>query len=107
MLLGFLGCAGAKAYYALAGITPPIYLDAFFIGIVLSILGAVAGSLIFKVSPREQQLRQALFDSSIAEDGDEECRKDRRMWLVYLAFAIFVGCFFLFMYALPYNRALV
>ncbi len=106
MLLGFLGCAGAKAYYALAGITPPIYLDAFFIGIVLSILGAVAGSLIFKVSPREQQLRQALFDSSIAEGGDEECRKDRRMWLVYLAFAVFVGCFFLFMYAIPYNRAL-
>jgi hypothetical protein len=28
------------------------------------------------------------------------------MWLVYLCFGIFVGAFFLFMYAIPYTKAL-
>lgn len=106
MLLGFVGCAGSKAFYALNGITPPVYMDAFFIGIVMSAIGTVVGSAIIKVSPEEQRRRACLFDKSIAEGDEEECRKDERMWLVYLAFAIFVGCFFLFMYALPYSRAL-
>ena len=106
MLLGFLGCAGSKMFYALRGITPPVYLDAFFIGIVMSIIGAVLGSVLRPVSEGEGQRRQALFVRSIAEGDEEECRKDRKMWLVYLGFGLLAGAFFLFMYALPYTRAL-
>ena len=88
MLLGFLGCVGAKAIYALRGITPPVWADAFFIGIVLSILGAVLGSAL---RPPEEAAA---------------CRKDRRLWRVYLVFGLCVGLFFLFFYAIPYSRAL-
>jgi len=34
------------------------------------------------------------------------CRKDRRLWRVYLVFGLCVGLFFLFFYAIPYSRAL-
>ena len=106
MLMGFLGCAGSKIFYALGGITPPVILDSFFIGIVMSVIGAVLGSVLRPVTEGEGQRRAALFVSSIAESDREECRKDRKMWIVYLGFGLLAGAFFLFMYALPYTRAL-
>ena len=106
MLLGFLGCAGSKIYYALGGITPPVVLDSFFIGIAMSVIGAVLGSVLYPVTEGESRQRQALFTGSIAESDREECRKDRKMWVVYLGFGLLAGAFFLFLYALPYTRAL-
>lgn len=105
MLLGFLGCAGSKIIYALLDIRPPVYLDSFFIGILLSLVGAAAGSVIKPVSREETACRESLFVPSITEHEREDCRKDRRMWVCYLCFGLFVGAFFLFMYALPYTRA--
>ena len=94
MLLGFLGCVGAKAIYALCGITPPVWADAFFIGIALSVLGAVLGSAL------------RLFDAPTGANEAAACRADRRLWRVYLVFGICVGLFFLFFYAIPYSHAL-
>lgn len=106
MLLGFLGCIIPKIVFALRGITPPVYLDPFFIGVALSVLGAVVGSAVRPVSPSEQARRNALFVSPSPAGDEEECRKDHRMWLVYLCFGVLFGLFFLFMYALPYCRAI-
>jgi sodium/pantothenate symporter len=106
MLMGFIGCAGSKVIYALGNITPPVYLDYFFIGIALSVIGAVIGSIVRPVTEEETVNRLKLFDHSIADDDEIECRKDRKMWLVYLCFGIFVGAFFLFMYAIPYTKAI-
>ena len=106
MLLGFLGCVGAKAIYALRGITPPVWADAFFIGIVLSILGAVIGSALRPPTSEEQLARARLFDAPTGPDEAAACRKDRRLWRVYLVFGLCVGLFFLFFYAIPYSRAL-
>lgn len=106
MLLGFLGCVGAKAIYALRGITPPVWADAFFIGIVLSILGAVIGSALRPPTQAEQLARERLFDAPTGPDEAAACRKDRRLWRVYLVFGLCVGLFFLFFYAIPYSRAL-
>jgi sodium/pantothenate symporter len=106
MLMGFIGCAGSKVIYALGNITPPVYLDYFFIGIALSVIGAVIGSIVRPVTEEEAANRLKLFDHSIADDDEIECRKDRKMWLVYLCFGIFVGAFFLFMYAIPYTKAI-
>ena len=39
-------------------------------------------------------------------DEAAACRKDRRLWRVYLLFGLCVGLFFLFFYAIPYSRAL-
>ena len=106
MLLGFLGCVGAKAIYALRGITPPVWADAFFIGIVLSVLGAVLGSALRPPTQAEQLARERLFDAPTGPDEAAACRKDRRLWRVYLVFGLCVGLFFLFFYAIPYSRAL-
>lgn len=105
MLLGFLGCVGSKILYSLAGIVPPVWLDSFFIGIVLSLIGAVLGSALRKTSAAETERRGALFVPPASSLDPVECRKDHRLWMVYLLFGIAVGLFFLFMYALPYCRA--
>ncbi len=106
MLLGFLGCAGSKILYSILDITPPVYLDSFFIGLVLSLLGAVLGSAVHAPSEEERRFREALFTAPPSALDEAACRKDRQMWLVYLAFGLLVGLFFVFLYALPYLRAL-
>ena len=106
MLLGFLGCVGAKAIYALRGITPPVWADAFFIGIVLSVLGAVLGSALRPPTQEEQLSRAALRCAHRPGRGRRLPKKDRRLWRVYLLFGLCVGLFFLFFYAIPYSRAL-
>ena len=106
MLLGFLGCVGAKAIYALRGITPPVWADAFFIGIALSVLGAVLGSALRPATQAEQLARARLFDAPTGANEAAACKADRRLWRVYLVFGICVGLFFLFFYAIPYSHAL-
>lgn len=105
MLLGFVGCVGSKILYAGMGITPPVYLDSFFIGIVLSLLGSFVGSKLIKISPEETVRRDALRNNT-PETDLAKARTDNKMWLIYFAFAVLVGLFFLFMYALPYTKAL-
>lgn len=106
MLLGFLGCAGSKMFYSLKNIVPPVYLDSFFIGLVMSVAGAVLGSVLIKAGAEEAGERRRLFVAEPSGGDLRERRRDHRMWVVYLIFGLLVGAFFLFMYALPYCRAL-
>ena len=106
MLLGFLGCAGSKIIYSVGGIVPPVYLDSFFIGIAMSLLGAVLGSAVWKNSSEEEALRQKLFSAPASACEAEKCRRDHQMWIVYLLFGVAAGLFFVFLYALPYMRAI-
>lgn len=105
MLLGFIGCAGSRIIYSVCGIVPPVYLDPFFIGIALSLAGAVIGSAIAPATEDETERRRALFKTPIAGDAAEYAH-DKRMWRVYLVFGILIGLFFLIFYALPYGRAI-
>lgn len=105
MLCGFVGCVGSKIIYAVTGIVPPVYLDSFFIGIVMSLIGAVLGSAIAKPTPEETACRLELIMPQAPQDDLTEARRDYKMWRVYCAFGIAAGLFFLFMYALPYTRA--
>lgn len=105
MLLGFLGCVVSKILYSALDITPAVILDPFFIGIALSLIGAVLGSVLRPASAGERALRAALFQAPASTLDEAECRKDHRLWIVYLLFGIALGAFFLFMYALPYCRA--
>ena len=105
MLLGFLGCVMSKILYSALGVTPPVILDPFFIGIALSLIGAVLGSVLRPVSAGEEELRADLFRAPASALDERECQKDHRLWIVYLLFGIVLGAFFLLMYALPYCRA--
>ncbi len=106
MLLGFTGCAAAKIIYSALDFVPPVWLDPFFIGMLLSVLGAVLGSALAPPSAAERKEREALFVVPPSARDAAEMRKDHKMWAVYLAFAVLVGLFFLFMYAIPYAQAL-
>lgn len=105
MLLGFLGCAVSKICYSAAGTTPPVWADPFFIGLLLSALGAVAGSALCPVTEEERASREELLHAS-AEENALDSRRDRRLWHVYFLFGLVAGMFFLFMYALPYTKAI-
>ena len=105
MLCGFLGCAVMKMVSALCHITLPIYLDPFFVGIALSAVGAAVGSALCAATPEEKAEREALFVVPARELDPEQVGKTHRLWIVYVAFGLLVGAFFLFLYALPYLRA--
>lgn len=106
MLCGFIGCVGMKTAASLRGVALPVYLDPFFIGIACSALGALIGSRFGAVSPEEAEFRARLMVTPESENDPVEIKKTSRLWLVYAAFGVFVGLFFLFMYALPYLRAI-
>lgn len=99
MLFGFLGCVVLKSYSALNSISLPMYLDPFFVGIILSIIGAVIGT---KVSPKtkEEEFEQAkLFKT------DEKIGGMRKYGYGYLVYAVVFTLFMLFAYAIPYFNA--
>ena len=105
MLLGFLGCAIPKAVSALAGFTLPIYLDPFFIGLVLSLLGIMIGSRMKPATKEDIMRYEQLHIRPESEISAIEDRKTQRLTWVYLSFGILLGVFFVVCYAVPYLRA--
>ncbi len=106
MLLGFLGCAIPKTYSALSGTTLPIYLDPFFIGVAMSIIGVVIGNCIKKANDDNILQYESLHVRPASEKDAVRDRKTFRLMYVYLAFGILLGIFFVVFYALPYMRAM-
>lgn len=106
MLLGFLGCVIPKTYSALSGVTLPIYLDPFFIGIVMSIIGMVIGNKVKKASPADIAEYEKMHVRPEYEKDPEKDKKTHNLMYVYLAFGVALGLFFVLFYALPYTRAM-
>ena len=105
MLLGFLGCVIPKTYAALRGITLPIYLDPFFTGIVLSIIGILIGN---RLKPAGQESIQMYHELHVRPESEKDPVKDRtthNLMYVYLVFGAALGLFFVFFYAVPYLHA--
>ena len=95
-----------KVISAVRQITLPVYLDPFFIGVVLSILGIVIGSRVKKARLEDIRMFEQIHIRPEKEINPEEDRKTHKLMYVYLAFGILVGLFFVLFYALPYTRAL-
>lgn len=106
MLLGFLGCVIPKAYSTLSGVTLPIFLDSFFIGIIMSVIGVLVGNRMKSAS----EVDIAEYDKLHVRPKDEKDKsKDKATYslmYVYLAFSVSLGLFFVIFYALPYMRAM-
>lgn len=106
MLLGFLGCVIPKTYSALSGVTLPIYLDPFFIGIVMSVIGMLIGN---KISSASKVAISEYEKLHVRPESEKDPKKDKAthdLMYLYLAFGVLLGLFFVFCYALPYMRAL-
>lgn len=99
MLLGFIGCVAVKAYGLLTGVTLPMYLDPFFIGIVLSVVGVVVGTKVSPKTENEQKEQNKLFMRTEQVDGM------KKYGIAFIAFGIIFMFAMLLCYALPYMRA--
>ena len=105
MLLGFLGCVVPKTYSALSGVTLPIYLDPFFIGIILSVVGIIIGNRMEEAGPADIAEYDKLHIRPESEKDPVKDRKTYNLMYIYLAFGIALGIFFVVFYALPYMKA--
>ena len=106
MLLGFLGCVIPKTYSALSDVTLPIYLDPFFIGIIMSIIGILIGNKIRFANESEIDEYEKLHVRPESEKDIEKNKMTYNLMYVYLAFGVLLGVFFVVSYALPYMRAI-
>lgn len=106
MLFGFLGCAVPKAVGAMTGFTFPIYLDPFFVGVVLSIVGIVVGSKLKPATVQEQSNYEVMHIRPESEISEVEDKRTNNLKWVYIGFGIMLGAFFVFAYAVPYMQAL-
>lgn len=100
MLLGFVGCAVVKAYTAISGIVLPMYLDPFFIGIVMSVIGVVVGSIIRKPSEKEKEEFTKLHEEK------EDIGNMKKYGITYIGYGIAFLLLMLFAYAIPYMNSI-
>ena len=105
MLFGFLGCAVTKSWSALTHTTLPIYLDPFFVGLVLSIIGMVIGNRAKNATKEEIQEYEELHVRPESEKNAVEEKKTFTLTYLYLAFGVVLGLVFVFAYAIPYMNA--
>lgn len=106
MLFGFLGCVISKSASALSGITLPIYLDPFFIGLACSLIGMIVGNEMKKASAEDIKRCEQLHIRPDSEVSAVEDRKTQRLMWLYMAFGILLGLVFVFAYAIPYMNAM-
>lgn len=106
MLLGFLGCVIPKTYSALSGVSLPIYLDPFFIGIVMSIIGILIGNKLKSVTKADIKEYEKLHVRPESEKDPEKDRKTRNLMWAYLVFGVAFGLFFVIFYAMPYMKVM-
>lgn len=105
MLFGFLGCAVTKSWSALTHTTLPIYLDPFFVGLVLSVVGMMIGNRAKKATKEEIQEYEKLHIRPESEKNPVEEKKTYNLTYLYLAFGVVLGLVFVFAYAIPYMNA--
>ena len=87
MLCGFLGCFALKLYSNMSGTTLPAVLDPVIIGIVLNVIGIIAGSAATRVTEEEKEARAKLF----VVPEEEKDPQERKKTLQYMRFAPLLG----------------
>lgn len=105
MLLGFLGCVIPKTYSAFYGLTLPIYLDPFFIGVVMSIIGIYIGNKIKGATEIEFAEYDKLHIRPASEKDPEKDKLTYNLMYVYIIFGFVLGAFFVLFYAIPFSKA--
>lgn len=104
MLLGFVGCAAMKIIGAL-GVSLPIYLDPFFVGVLANILGLVIGSALTQVT-EEHTFREGLFVMPEAELIPKEMKKTKRTVAAFMLLGVIVAFAMIRLWVVPYYNAL-
>lgn len=106
MLLGFVGCGATKIYASVAGLSLPVFLDPFFVGVAANLLGLILGSAFTKVTEEEKLRRAALFVMPEREKDPAEIKKTKRTVLASVGLGVIVTLVLLVFWVIPYRGAL-
>lgn len=104
MLFGFIGCAAMKIIGTFIDL--PIYLDSFVVGLVLNFIGLYFGTKFTKVTEEEKLEREKLFITPECEKDEREMKITKRTVGGYMIIGALVTVMLIFMWVLPYTRAL-
>ena len=106
MFFGFIGCAAMKIISSVGGVSLPIYLDSFFVGLIANILGLIIGSALTNVSKEEEDFRRRLFVMPEGELVESEIKKTKRTVAAFMIFGVVVTIVLVMLWVIPYYRAL-
>lgn len=106
MLVGFVVSAIMKIGVSVAGVTLPIYLDPFFVGIASGILAMVVGSALTKVTEKEREEREALFIIPESEKNADDIKKTKRLVALSIPMGFIIMAVMIIFWVIPYTRAL-
>lgn len=106
MLVGFLVSATMKIWVGISGITLPIYLDPFFIGMAAGIIALIIGSACTKVTDRENEERAKLFVIPESEKNPKEVKKTKIMIMSASFLGVLVTTVLLVFWVIPYLQGL-
>ncbi len=106
MLLGFIISSAMKIYVSVKAITLPIYFDPFFVGIAVSIIVLILGSMFTKVTEKEDEERKKLFVLPKGEDNPAEIKKTKIMVALTIPLGIIITGVLLAFWVIPYLKGL-
>lgn len=106
MLSGFLGCVITKSAIALFGLKLTIYLDPFFVGMILSVIGMFVGQRMGDVSKATISVFDKMHHRPTSECDDKEDAYTHMLTYLYLGFGLLIAVVFVFAYAIPYSQAI-
>lgn len=106
MLVGFVVSATMKVGLSIAGITMPIYLDPFFVGLAAGIIAMIIASALTKVTDAEKREREALFVVPESENDPVEIRKTKRMVALSIPLGVIIMAVLIIFWVIPYTNGL-
>lgn len=106
MLFGFLGCATMKIIGSVGGVSLPIYLDSFFVGLVANVLGLVIGSALTQVTEDEEDFRKKIFIVPEDEFDKKEMKITKYTVAGFIVFGVVVTIALITLWVIPYTAAL-
>lgn len=107
MLCGFVGCGAMKIYTSVSGVSLPVFLDSFFVGLAANILGLVIGSLLTQPTEGELLARNALFVMPESEKVPAEIVKTKKTVRTSMLLGLIVTAILLVFWVIPYTTHLV
>lgn len=106
ILLGFLGNFVAKLVTEIKGVSLPIFLDPFYIGLYLSLAGVIIGSSLTEVTDEEKAYREKLHEVPEAELDKGKMDKTYNHYKLLVTAGVIVLVVLIGFYAVPYGRAI-
>lgn len=106
MLSGFIVSTVMKLVTVAKGITLPIYFDPFFVGIAVSIIALIVGSLCTKVTEKEVEERAKLFVPPEENNDAKTVRTTKLFVLSTIVLGVVITVVMLALWVIPYLNGL-